>query len=133
MPSAFNFSSSGTARSRLAWNTSDDFGAALSMRGLRFQRFVNVVAFPARLGVVDLHVERQGKLALRKDRIKIGGQRLEDVFAGFLSGREISPLAKTQHHVEKGEIRTSIGDGIVLATDGANTNASEREDACLNR
>src|SRR5215475_11953467 len=61
MPSALSFFRSGAARSRLAWNTSV-FGVGLSMGGLRFQGIVDVVALPARLLVVDLHVERQGEL-----------------------------------------------------------------------
>src|SRR5665213_2419533 len=56
MPSALSALSRGAARSRLALSTSD-FGVILSMRGLRFQRLVNVVALPAGFLVVDLHVE----------------------------------------------------------------------------
>src|SRR6266404_3945793 len=84
MPSARSCLSRGAARSRLAWNTS--FGATLSMDGLRFQRVVHVVALPAGVLVVDLHVERQREFGLRKDRIEMGGQRLENVFAGLSAG-----------------------------------------------
>src|SRR6202035_3870150 len=55
------------------------------------------------------------------------------MLSGLLAGRKIAPLAKPQHHVEKAEIRTSVGDGVVLATDGANPNAAEGKDAGLDR
>ena len=51
------------------------------------------------------------------------------MFAGLLSGREVAPLAKPQHHVEEAEALVAVGDRIVLASDGADTNAPEREDA----
>src|SRR5438045_5545143 len=103
------------------------------MHGLYFQSFVDVVALPAGLLVVDLHVERQRELALREHRIEIDRQRLEDMFARLLAGREVAPFAEPQHHVEKAEIRSSVGNRIVLASDGADANAAEREDAGLDR
>src|SRR6266566_209308 len=133
MPSARSCFNSGAARSRLAWNTSDAFGATLSMHGLRFQNVVDVVALPAGFLVVDLHVERQRELAARKDRVEIGGQRLEDMFAGLLSGREIAAFAEPQHHVEKAEIRGTVGNGVVLAAYRADANAAEREDPGFHR
>src|SRR5262245_60128037 len=69
MPSAFSFASRGPARSRLAWNTSADFRLALSIDRLHLQCVVDVVAFPARLLVVDLHVERQSELAVGEYRV----------------------------------------------------------------
>src|ERR1700730_4219358 len=103
-------------------------GVTLSMRGL-FQRFMNVVALPARLLVVDLHVERQRKLALRKHRIEMGRQRLENVLAGFLAGGEIAALAEPQHHVQKAVARVAVGDRVMLAPDRADADAAKREDA----
>src|ERR1700685_1293201 len=105
MPSAFNFSSSGATRSQLVLNTSADFGVTLAMRGLHFEGFVDVIAFPARLLVVDMHLKRQGDFALRKDGIEIARRRLEDMFASLFAGREIAAFAKAQHHGEKPEIR----------------------------
>src|SRR4029077_16509025 len=70
MPSALSASSSGAARSRLALKNSD-FGVILSMRGLRLQRLVNVVALPAGFLVVDLHVEREREFAAREDRLGV--------------------------------------------------------------
>src|SRR3954454_5605892 len=90
MPSAFSFASSGAARSRLAWNTSAGFGVTLSMRRLRLQRLVDVVALPAGLLVVDLHVERQRELAFSERRIEIGGQHLEDLLAGLFADGEVA-------------------------------------------
>src|ERR1700748_2916713 len=55
------------------------------------------------------------------------------MFSSLLAGGEIAARAKSQHHVEKAEIRGSIGDGVVFATDGANPNAAERKDASLDR
>src|SRR5947209_19904657 len=133
MPSAFSFASNGAARSLLAWNTSAGFGVTLSMRRLRLQRLVDVVALPAGLLVVDLHVERQRELAFREHRIEIGRQHLEDMFAGFLPRGEVAAFAEPQHHVEKAELRAAVGDGGVLAADGADTDAAEREDAGLHR
>src|SRR5712691_11438137 len=109
-----------------------DFDVTLSMHGLRFhsfrfQGFVDVVAFPARLLVVDLHVERQRELALREYGIEIGRQRLEDVRAGLLAGREVAALAEPEHHVEKAEIGISVRDRIMVASDGADADAAERE------
>src|ERR1700733_5021407 len=132
MPSAFSFASSGAARSWLAWNTSD-FGVTLSMRGLRLQGLVNVVAFPAHFLVVDLHVERQREFARCKHRIEMIGQRTEDMLAGLLAGGEIAALAKPQHHGEKPQMRIAVGDRKMLAADGADANAAERKDAGLRR
>src|SRR3954469_22390352 len=132
MPSAFSFASSGAARSRLARNTSAGCGAILSMRRLRFQRLVNVVALPTGLLVVDLHVERQRELALRKHRVEIGRQHAEDVLAGSLAGGEVAAFAKPKHHVEKAEMRSSVGHGGVLAADGADADAAERENPGFN-
>src|SRR5258708_39448782 len=112
MPSAFSLASRGPTRSRLAANPS--FGVTLSMGRLHFQSFVDVVAFPAGFLVVDLHVERQRELAVRKHRIKIGRQGLENMFAGFLSGGEIAALAEPQHHVENAEALAAVGHRIVL-------------------
>src|ERR1700730_407517 len=133
MPSVLNFSSSGAARSRLAWNTSDDFGMTLSMDGLRFQRVMNVVALPADFLVVDLHVERQREFAAGKNRVEIIGERPEDVLAGLLAGRKITALAKAQHHREKAELRIAVGNGVVFAPDGADANAPERKDPGFHR
>src|ERR1700722_2184167 len=71
MPSALSLASNGAARSWLARNRSDDFGATLSMRGLRFQSLVDVVALPACFLVVDLHIERQRERACGKHRIEM--------------------------------------------------------------
>src|SRR6266481_4814374 len=131
MPSAFSFASSGAARSRLAWNRS--FGVTLSMDGLHFQSFVDVVALPTRFLVVDLHIERQRKFAVGKDRVEIDGQRLEDLLTGFLARREITPFAQPQHQVEKAEVRPPVGDRVMLAFDGADADAAKREDAGFDR
>src|SRR5262249_14388913 len=88
MPSLFNRVRRGAMRSLLALKPS--FGVTLSMCSLHFQCFVDVVAFPARFLVVDLHVERQRELHVRKQRIKIGRQGLENMFAGLLTGREVA-------------------------------------------
>src|SRR6202790_3812910 len=90
MPSTLNCLSSGAARSRLAWKISA-FGAALSMRGLRFrnlrfQRLVNVVALPAGFLVVDLHVERQREFAPGENREQIEQTNIENVFVGVRAG-----------------------------------------------
>src|SRR5450759_185244 len=132
MPSAFSFSSSGAARSRLALNTSD-FGMALSMRGLHLQGLVDIVALPAGFLVVDLHVERQRERACGENRIEIAGQRLEYMLAGLPAGGEIAPLAKPQHHGEKAELRIPVGDGVVLASDSADANAAERKNPGFHR
>src|SRR5580692_3709851 len=84
MPSAFSFASSGATRSRLAANTSDDFSVTLSIDGgLHFrcllQGFVDVVAFPAHVLVVDLDIERQREIAVGEHRVEVTRQRLEDV------------------------------------------------------
>src|SRR5580704_15344311 len=94
---------------------------------------MKIVALPAGLLVVDLHVEREREFACRKDRIEMHRQRLEDMLAGLLARRKVASLAEPQHHVEKAVGRIAVGDRIVLASDGANTNAAEREDAGLDR
>src|SRR6202035_5728868 len=133
MPSAFSFASSGPTRSRLALNTSDDFATILSIGGLRFQGVVDIVALPTGFLVVDLHVERQGEFAAGENRVEITGERLEDMFAGLLAGGEIAAFAEAQHHVEKSEMGLAIGDGELLAADGADANAAERENPGLDR
>src|ERR1700687_887833 len=89
-----------------------------TMRSLCLQNSMDVVAFPAGFLVVDLHVKRQRTLASRKDRVEVIGEGAENMFAGLLAGRQIAPLAKPQHHVEEAKMRTSIGDGVMLATGG---------------
>src|SRR4051794_10646043 len=131
MPSLFNLARRGATRSLLALKPS--LGVTLSMCGLHFQSFVDVVAFPAGFLVVDLHVERQRELHVRKHRIEVGGQGLENMFAGLLAGGEVAAFAEPQHHVEKSEVLLAVGDCIVLASDGADSNTSEREDAGLDR
>src|SRR6266567_8227494 len=131
IPSAFSLASRGAARSRLAANTS--FGVTLSMGRLHFQGFVDVVAFPAGVLVVDLHVERQRELRLLEHRIEIGRQHLEDMFAGLLAGGEVAPFAEPQHHIEEAVIVPAVGDRIVLASDRANANAAEWKNAGFNR
>src|SRR5579872_6327025 len=132
MPSSFSFASRGAARSRLALNRSA-LGVALSMDRLRFQSFVNVVALPTGLFAVDLHVERQCEFALREHRIEMLRQRTENVLAGGLARCEVAAFAEPQHHVEKAVIEPAISDRIVLAADGADADAAEREDAGLDR
>src|ERR1700722_17100968 len=132
MPSAFSFASNGAARSRLAWKMSD-FGVILSIRGLHLQRLVDIVALPAHLLVVDLHVERQRELARCKDGIEMVGQSAKDMLARLLAGGEIAALAKAQQHREEAEMRIAVGDGIMLAPDGADADAAEREDSGLHR
>src|ERR1700676_5288752 len=137
MPSTLNCLSSGAARSRLAWKISA-FGVALSMRGLRFrnlrfQRLVNVVALPAGFLVVDLHVERQREFAPGENRIEMGREHLENVFARFRAGWEIAPLAKPQHHIEKAELRIAVGNRIMFAANGADPNPPERKDPGFHR
>ena len=55
------------------------------------------------------------------------------MFAGLLAGRQIAPLAKPQHHIEKTEMRLAIGNGVVFAADRANANASERKNPGFHR
>src|ERR1700759_1351520 len=98
------------------------------MRGLRLQGFMDVVALPACLLVIDLHVERQREFALPKHGIKMGGERLENMLPGLLAGGEIASFPEPQHHVEEAEIGIAVGDGIVLAPDGADADAAERKD-----
>src|SRR5450756_1389899 len=138
MPSAFSCASSGAARSRLAANTSDDFGVTLSMRGLRFrspgfENLVDVVALPAGFLVVDLHVERQRELAAGEDRIEMAGEDLEDMLAGPLAGREVAPFAEPQHHGEKPEMRIAVGDRVMFAPECANANPPERKNPGFHR
>src|SRR5262245_6766294 len=132
MPSARSCFNNGATRSLLAWNRSD-FGVTLSMSGLCFQSFVNVVALPTRFLVVDLHVERQRELGLCEDGIEMRRQRLEDMLARLLPRGEIAAFAEPQHHVEEAEVRIAVGDGVVLASDRADADAAEREDAGLGR
>src|SRR6478736_5428593 len=132
IPSARSVFSSGAMRSRLAWNTSV-FGVGLSMGGLRFQGVVDVVALPARVLVVDLHVEREREFRACEDGIKMAGERLEDLFAGFLAGWQIAAFADAQHHVEKAVILPRVRNRIMLAFDSADADAAEREDAGLDR
>src|SRR6266478_10102873 len=103
------------------------------MRAFRFKSRVDVIAFPAGFLVVDLHVERQREWARGKDRIEMIGEGAKNMLAGLLAGRKIAPLAQPQHHVEKAGMRTAVGDGVMLAADGTNTNAAERENAGLHR
>src|SRR6266851_4751168 len=103
------------------------------MRGLRFQNVVDVVALPTGLLVVDLHVERQREFARREDRIEMIGQDAKNMFAGLLASREIAPLAKPQHHVEKAELRIAVGDGVVFAAHRTHADAAEREDSGFHR
>src|ERR1043166_6953394 len=42
-------------------------------------------------------------------------------------------LAEPQHHVEKAEMRTAVGDGKMIAPDGADADAAERKDSGLDR
>src|SRR3954466_13791542 len=132
MPSARSVFSSGAMRSRLAWNTSV-FGVGLSMGGFRFQDVVDVVALPARILVVDLHVEREGEFRDCEDGIEMPGERLEDMLAGRLAGWQIAAFADAQHHVEKAVVLPRVRNRIMLASDGANADAAEREDAGLDR
>src|SRR5258708_13152704 len=81
------------------------FGVILSIDSLRFQSLVDVVALPAGFLVVDLHVERQRKLACRKDRIKMVRQRPENMLAGLFAGGEIAAFANPQPHAEKSVLR----------------------------
>src|SRR6185312_12156800 len=130
IPSARSCFKSGAARSLLAWNRSD-FGVTLSMDGLDLQRFVDIVALEAGFLVVDLHVERQREFGLRKHGIQVRRQHIEDMLAGLLAGGEVAAFAEPQHHVEKGEVRIAVCDRVMLASDGANADAAEREDAGL--
>src|SRR5262245_3564378 len=132
MPSARSSLSRGAARSRLAWNRSD-VGVTLSMDGLRFQSVMNVVAFPAGLLVVDLHVERQRERAAREHGIEIGGQRSEDVLAGLLARGEVASFAEPQQHGQEAIVIAAVGDRIMLAGNRAHANAADRKDAGLDR
>src|SRR5450432_1734057 len=131
MPSAFSFASSGAARSRLAWNTS--FGVALSMCGLRVQSLVDVVLLPAGFLVVDLHVERQREQTGGEHRVEMLGQHAKDMLAGLLAGGEVAALAEPQHHVEEAVLRPAVGDGVMLAADGADADAAERKNPGFDR
>ena len=72
-------------------------------------------------------------LLLGKDRIEMDGERLEDVLAGLLARGEVAALAKPQHHGEKAVLRVAVGDGVMLAADGADANAAERKNAGFHR
>src|SRR5260370_28463123 len=72
--------------------------------GLGGELFVDVVALPAGLLVVDLHLERQRERALRKHGIEMIGQHSENILADLLTLREVAALSNTQHHIEKPEI-----------------------------
>src|SRR3954469_2404269 len=122
IPSARSVFSSGAMRSRLAWNTSA-FGVGLSMGGLRFQGVVDVVALPARVLVVDLHVEREREFRACEDGIEMAGERLEDLFAGLLAGLEVTAFADAQHHIEKAVVLPRVRNRIMLASDGADADA----------
>src|SRR4051794_614909 len=126
MPSVRSFFKSGATRSRLAWNTSA-LGAGLSMGGFHFQGVLDVVALPAGVFVVDLHVERQGEFAGSEDGIEMLRERLKHVLAGVLAGRKVAALADAQDHVEKAVILPRIGDRVMLASDSADADAAERE------
>src|SRR4051812_22228116 len=128
MPSLFSPASSGAARSRLDLKTSF-LGVPLSMRGLRFQCVVDVVAFPARGCVVDLHVERQSELVVGEDGIEMPGEHLKDVCAGFVPCGEVTAFAEPQQHRKKRVVGAPIGDRIVLAADRAHADAANGEDA----
>src|SRR3974390_1839905 len=132
MPSALNALSSGAARSRLALNASD-FGVTLSMRNLRLQGLVNVVALPAGFLVVDLHLERQREPARREHRIEMAGERLEDMLAGLLARGQIAAFAEPQQHGEKAGLCRPVGDGVMLAANGADANAADRKYSGLHR
>src|SRR5947199_2579306 len=114
MPFTFSFESSVVARSRLALNASD-FGATLSMRGLRFQGLVNIVPLPACFLVVDLHVKRQRELAAGENRVEVARKNFENVFASRFPRCEIATLAEPQHHREKAELRIAVRDRVMLA------------------
>src|SRR5262245_42483693 len=103
------------------------------MGSLHFQSFVDVIALPAGFLVVDLHVERQRERASGEDRIEMSRQRLEDMLAGLLARGEVTALAEPQHHREKAELRVAVTDRIVLAFDGADPDAANREDAGFHR
>src|SRR6185437_12437597 len=134
MPSDFSFANSGVTRSRLAAKTSDDFGVTLSMdSGPHFQSFVDVVAFPAHVLVVDLHLEREREGAFGEHRIEIGRQRLEDVLAGLLAGREIAALAEPQQHGDEAVIGVAVGNRKMLAAHGADAGAADRENSGFDR
>src|SRR5437868_11832425 len=55
------------------------------------------------------------------------------MLAGLLSGREVTSFTEAQHHVEEAVALPAVGDRIMLALDGADANAAEREDAGLDR
>src|SRR5229473_5649846 len=101
--------------------------------GLGGELLVDVVALPAGFLFVDLHVERQCELACSEDRIEMVGEHAENMLAGLLAGGEIAPLAKPQDHVEKTVLRSPVGDGVMLATDGADANAAERKNPGFDR
>src|SRR4051794_19742138 len=63
----------------------------------------------------------------------MAGQFLEDMLACRLAGWQVAAFAKTEHHVEESEVVASVGDGVVLASDSADPDATKREDAGLHR
>ena len=62
-----------------------------------------------------------------------GRRAPEDLFASLLAGGQIAPLAEPQHHVEESVIISAIRDGKMLASDGADADTTEREDAGFDR
>ena len=72
-------------------------------------------------------------LVFGKHRIEMGGERLENMFAGLLAGGEIAALAKPQHHRQKTEMRIAVGNRVMLAADGADADAAERKDSGFHR
>src|SRR5580658_2664844 len=101
------------------------------MHGFGFQSLMDVVALPAGFLVVDLHVERKGKWALRENRVEMSRQGTEDLFAGLFAGLQIAALAKPQHHSEETETRIAVSDRIMLASHRAHADATQRENAGL--
>ena len=87
---------------------------------------MDVIAFPARFLVVDLHVERQRERTGGKYRIEVIGKGAKNMFASIPAGCHVPPLAKAQDHVEKAVLRIAVRDGVIFAADGANANAAER-------
>ena len=75
----------------------------------------------------------KANLLAGEDGIEMFGERLEDMLAGLLPRGEVAALADAQHHVEEAVVVLGIGDRIVLAADGTNADAAEREDAGLDR
>src|SRR5580704_15490674 len=103
------------------------------MHGFGLQSLMDIVALPAGFLVVDLHVERKGKWALRENRVEMSGQRAENMLAGLFAGLQVAALAKPQHHGEETQTRIAVPDRIMLASHRAHADAAERENAGLNR